>query len=280
MKKKNLVTVGVRFHDLKYFALLKRCLMSIAGQEDIEVHTIVCTQGFNKAEQEKVAKLCKQMMGLTTFSWEVLNVPSPGGLDIRSKLLNKIVKRHYEIGKSSYLSFIDYDDIWFSHALRTLISSFDFGRFALSYADIHCANVYYDNDAVYLRDIADYFEIGDKMKIDLFANNFLPLHSYLFNTSVIKRSIFHYDQSLKVLEDYDFLLLIARQYPISGLYARKLIGLYNFYTSRDTQINTTSNIFDQLDMSGSTVWNESRLKIYKKHSRKPISHFIGEDWRI
>ena len=275
------MTVGVRFHDITRTCLLERCLLSISTQQDVTVHVHIVTQDFQKNEILQVVKLATDIFFESGFSFEVDNLTNPKKADLRARCLNRIVNRHYEAQRSEFLCFIDYDDIWFSHALKTLVAPLRFTKFAVSYADVPCGNVYYDSDHVYLREIVDLFGISRKTKRDLLAGNFLPLHSYMFHTASISKEHLAYDETLARLEDYDVLLTLARMYPFTGQKRRTIIGLYNFYETAAADINTTANPFsgDRLSAHDDT-WKEANTSIRTRHIGLPWTDFLGEQWEL
>ncbi|PYE22285.1 hypothetical protein C8J32_11428 [Rhizobium sp. PP-CC-3A-592] len=273
------VTVGIRFHDISKIDLLERCLNSVAGQTHAGVHVILSCQGFDAANVATVECLLAATLKLSGFAYEIINVANPDKLDLRSKLLNTIVDHHYGSSRR-FLAFIDYDDIWFSHAISTLIDSFNYGPFALSYADIHCANLLYYNNSFYVKELRDVYSISRKSKRDLLSENFLPLHSYMFNTSILDSSILHYDTSLEVLEDYDVLLRVILTNPVSGLHRKELIGLYNFYSVVSGKVNTTPSIFEPPVVVVGGPWSKARTQIIQKHSGYPIKEYFGEQWEL
>ena len=273
------VTVGVRFHNMEHLSLLNRCLCCIAAQEGVNVHLLLALQDFTADQVAQVEALTTRAFTGSDFGFELINMPNPNNKDLRSALLNAIVERHYERDATDYLVFIDYDDIWFQFALRTLIEPLQFGAFALSYADIHCADVFYDAGQTYLCDIRDVFQIKHKTKRDLMQDNFLPLHSYMFQTSRIEPKLLHYDENLVRLEDYDVLLSIARRYPFAGLHRGQLIGLYNFYSSLGGKMNTSRNVFLPMeDEAVEEVWHQARRTVIARHGGAPWHEFAGEEW--
>lgn len=272
------VTVGVRFHSPAQLGLLSRCLLSIGAQTNVRVTLVLALQGFSKKQSSDAAVVAKRSLAGSGFSLRVLNVPNPGKLDLRSRLLNEIVRAHYEIVNADYLSFIDFDDIWFSHALSTLVDALQAGSYAVAYGDIHCADVYLDGESLYLRGLKDVYRISQKRKSDLLQGNFLPLHSYMFNTRLVTRDLLRYDESLERLEDYDVLLGLGARLPFSGLHRNRLIGLYNFYTSADGFSNTTGNVFRQnAQNSRDPRWADALRCIVARHSGVSWNSFFGED---
>jgi hypothetical protein len=273
------VSVGVRFHNMGHVPLLSRCLDSIAAQNDVTVHLLLALQNFTPEQEAEVKTVVQRALLGTGFDFELMNIHNPDGRDLRSALLNSLVDYHYSAGRSDYLAFIDYDDIWFQNALATLVEPLQLGKYVLSYADIHCADVFYDCGQTYLRDIQNIFNISQKTKRNLLQDNFLPLHSYMFQTARIDRQLLRYDEDLIRLEDYDVLLRVAAQNPITGLHRSRLIGLYNFYSSRGEQMNSSRNVFlPPDDVVVDELWTQARHTVILRHSNAAWLEFAGEEW--
>ena len=287
MEMQSRVTVGIRFHDLSRIQLLERCLFSVAAQTDVEIDICIAVQGVDRLGLRLIREVSKRALANSfNATLEVLDIPNPSRADLRSKLLNHIVGFHYRLPHSRFLIFIDYDDIWFSHALSTLVNSLTSGRFALAYADVHAADVVLTSHSFLVKGIRDVFQISTKSKADLRLGNFLPLHSYMFCTDYISRDLLEYDETLSRLEDYDVLLKIARSLPVVSSCRSCLIGLYNFYTdyracSIGTLINTMCNPFlvDHDDLPLALVLEQSSLCcILSKNYGLEWKSFFGEDF--
>jgi hypothetical protein len=276
----NRVSVGVRFHDISKLNFLRRCLISIDAQSCVHPHVYLVTQDFSPSNLEAVEDLLAQCFAINGSTYTLINVQNPNGLDLRAKLLNEIVHAHYADSSSSYLCFIDYDDLWYSHALKTLLSPLLRTSFVMSYADIHLADVWTDGEIFYLRDLFDRQMISMKTKSDLLKGNFLPLHSYMFDTSKISQDLFVYDESLSRNEDYDFLIRLASCHAVTRAVSNRLIGLYNFYTCDDGAINTCDNPFDQSSSFSSeekSDFDRDFLAIIEKNGGLAWKVFFGED---
>jgi hypothetical protein len=277
---KHRVSVGVRFHDISKLNFLRRCLISIDAQSSVHPHVYLATQDFSPSNLEAVKDLLEKCLAINGSTYTLINVQNPNSLDLRAKLLNEIVHAHYADSRSSYLCFIDYDDLWYSHALKTLLSPLLRTSFVMSYADIHLADVWTDGEIFYLRDLFDRQMISTKTKSDLLKGNFLPLHSYMFDTSKISQDLFVYDESLSRNEDYDFLIRLASSNAITRAVSNRLIGLYNFYTCDDGAINTCDNPFDHSSSFSSDEKNNfdrDFLAIIEKNGGLAWKTFFGED---
>ena len=274
------VSVGVRFHDISKLNFLQRCLISIDAQSSVVPHIYLLTQDFSESDLVIVSQLLEKCLKTNGTTHSLINVPNPNRLDLRSKLLNEIVNAHYTEALSSYLCFIDYDDIWYSHALRTLLMPLLHGVYSISYADIHLADVWTDGEIFYIRNLLDRHRISTKTKSDLLQGNFLPLHSYMFDTSTIDKDMFVYDESLSRNEDYDLLIRIASCSPVTRAVSNRLIGLYNFYSHDNITINTCDNPFEgrsELSLEEQRNFDQAYLQIVQKNSGLPWKVFYGED---
>lgn len=274
------ISVGVRFHDISKLNFLKRCLISIDAQSSVRPHIYLVTQGFSSSDLKKVKHLIDECCCANKTTFSLINVPNPNGMDLRSKLLNQIIESHYSDEMSSYLCFIDFDDLWYSHALKTLLAPLLVGEFCMSFADIHLADVWTDGEVFYLRDMLNRHKIAGKYKSDLLKGNFLPLHSYLFDTSRIERNLFVYDESLSRNEDYDLLVRVASAKPVTRAVSNRLIGLYNFYAYNNNSINTCNNPFDQsVDLTSDQQrdFDQAFIAIVKKNGGLAWQTFYGED---
>lgn len=228
-------SVVTRFHDARALERLAHALGSLRDQTFTRpIQSLVVTQRFSETELEKVRALVQRFErpGLTI---SIENVTSPEG-DIRSHLLNcGISKAH-----GRYLAFLDFDDIWYSHALEDWVSRLETTSAAWSVGRV-VQSVGHLQDATWMTlKTADPFAWG-RDRIDLFADNFLPIHSFAFDLNRIDRTLLQFDTRYTLLEDYAFLLPIAARYePDWELRSSgKLLGEYRFSID-----GSNSNILD------------------------------------
>lgn len=272
-------TVGIRFHDISKLFLLERCVTSVCGQQGVRPCICVATQSLTASDLSLMRASLEPICDIASVGLCILNVDGNTGKDIRSRLLNQIIYYHYEQGISDLIAFIDYDDVWFGHALSVLASPFRSGPYALSYASVHAAHVKLLGSSILTVESSDLFGVSKKTKAFLARQNFLPLHSYMFNTSVIERGAFVYDESLTMLEDYDMLLRIASGCPVSSANRHVCIGLYNFYSGGSEDLNTCSNPFvrSSSNLSRSKASSDALHILLEKHGNLKWRSFFGED---
>lgn len=77
---------------------------------------------------------------------------------------------------------------------------------------------------------------------DLFRGNFCPVHSYIFEKSVIDKWNFRFDPSLRWEEDYDFLLQVASKECSSFDLIGKSIGDYCIKSDKSNSIGIEGTI--------------------------------------
>lgn len=218
------VSVIVRFHDIARLGLLERAIQSLHAQTGICVQPIVVAQRFTAPEMEAMtAAVDRQWFFDEHRPPVVLNLDEGGDHDARSDLLNLGIERHLQLG-NRYLAFLDYDDIMYSHAYRTLAGALEASGAAIAFATVEVARV------VALRDYEFVYELSKpykgRNKSDLIAHNFCPLHSYLLDTSRLQPGELYFRSELTRLEDYDFLLRVAGRNPCDFSKLPTSIGLY------------------------------------------------------
>lgn len=273
------MSVCVRFHRADRLPFLRRSLMSIAGQEGALAFPIICCQAFGVDELEKVKEVSDEVRYISGVQCQIINVDGDGQTDQRARLLNVAFQRHKSRGIARYFAVLDYDDIWFSHALSTLLSVHRLGSFGIAFGDVHCAHIHYDRGQFYTIELSDVFKISTKNKKDLFVDNFLPFHSYMYNTAVVSESDMIFDEALSRLEDYDLLIRVASKYAVSPLAANVLIGLYGFYSGVPGGVNTTENVF-RAGQRSDVSWAHAAKEIIRKNSGREISWFGADTLAI
>jgi hypothetical protein len=274
----HLAFVGVRFHCGGSVAKLRRALASLGGQSYRPLLACVAIQGDDAAIVAEVGAATERLARVTGVAFEVDPVADPSGRDLRTHLLNRLVARARERG-ARYLSFLDYDDLLFSHAVATLVDAVERSGAAAAFADIHCADVVEQGDAFFVRDIRNIFNIGTRRKIDLLKGNFLPLHAYLFDLSRVAAGHPSYDESLTRLEDYDALLRFASGHSLSSMASSRLIGLYNFYSSgAGGGGNTSTNVFFGRAASPDEAWRANLWAMLRKNGNIKFDSFLADEF--
>jgi Glycosyl transferase family 2 len=217
----------VRFHDVGRLYELDRCIFSLVGQSYRPLNIILALQRFSDAAVAATRQRLAPMLDLPGApTMEVHNLEQPVPKDARTLLLNMGIRA----AQGRYVGFLDYDDLLYPEAYKTLVSQLRATDFAIAFASVRVvsADVY-----------GQFIRINSELKdppfsgrglIDLFRANFCPLHSYLLDRHRIDSDDLVFDSALAWEEDYDFLLRICAKYSSDFSLIKTQIGEYYFKT--------------------------------------------------
>lgn len=232
----------IRMHDVKLLQECDRALFSIFHQSYALVRPIVVTQGFTPVSLEKVRTLA------TRYDWEnkgagilIVNVPNPGGHDIRSRLLNAGLAA----ATGRYLSVLDSDDYLYGSAIQWLVSNLQDGKFVIAFGDIALKNISIVAEAPFTFSRETGVYKGDGLK-DLMGENFCPIHSFVIDRSAVNSADLFFEESISRLEDYDFLIRICSKYPANFRSRSKVVGVYNWKADGSNSTLVGSETEDQI----------------------------------
>jgi hypothetical protein len=224
------INVIVRFHAKGDTTSLFDCLKSLYSQADVEVVVHLCLQDLPGIEYEKLWK--KIESDFTSEHFQVVahkytsNESNP---DMRSLMLNETLKR---ISKG-YLLILDYDDIMFSDALRTLAGRLKQTGKAVTFGKIYSSTVD-PLGKVISRSLV--YNWGRTYE-DFFDNNISPIHGFLINLDKIDTDRIKYNSDQKYMEDYFLTLQIFTQENVDweSLSNEVFVGDYNHRISGNSQ---------------------------------------------
>jgi hypothetical protein len=200
---------------------LDRCLFSLLGQRHSPIEPILCLQALQARDLALVDEVLDQFLwGEGCARPKVVNVESAKGVDVRSKLLNVGI----EAATGRYLTFLDFDDYWYANALSYLSERIRTTGAAIVFARILRVRSFPFGFYDYGCEKTQPFK-GNSIQ-DLLQDNFCPIHSYMLDTTRISRSDLCFDESLQVLEDYEFLLRIVAKYASDFDGIDKVVGEY------------------------------------------------------
>lgn len=256
------VDVIIRYHRVDRTLELDIALASLFNQTYSPIHVIIVTQNFSAQDLRVVRDL------LSEYDWEtrhvaptVVNVESPSGLDVRSKLLNAGIART----RQRYLAILDYDDLLYSHAYEHLISVATKHDAAVSFGGIVVKHVCVFESFVWnLKRIDDYFRVGGLE--DLIHDNFCPIHSFIVDMRKINIADISFNENLTRLEDYDFLLRLAEKYKFSFEGIGRKIGVYNFHLDGSNSSQVFLGHGPEYE-ANARQWNDARRHIWRLKNR-------------
>ncbi len=256
------IDVIIRYHDPNRWFELERCLFSLACSENVNVRASIVCQRFSESEIENLNRLCSdyQYMG-QTLSYQVLNFVNEKPLDARSALLNLGIQRtDYD-----YIAFLDYDDVIYPHAYSLLIKTIVNEDVAMAFGGIFVKNVIQGSDFSITLSRLDRFKKGQIM--DLFVDNFCPIHSYVIDRTSIDTRDLYFDERFTRLEDYEFLIRLCAKYPVSFSHLHDFIGDYYW---KDDGSNSTL-VESSLTEANRKSWAEAAEMVKQTKNKTIVS---------
>lgn len=266
------VSAIVRFHDPAGLAKLERAIQSLHAQNGAVVQPIVVTQRFDKrAFQRTRDAVLRQWF----FDWLpeplVENFEDGGEGDARSALMNLGIERHRSLG-NRFLAFLDYDDLLYSHAYRTLMRPLLNSDVAVAFASVEMGHAVGLHDYDFVYDMS--YPFLGRNKIDLVRDNFCPLHSYLVDCAKVKARELYFRSELSRVEDYDFLLRVAGPSPCDFSGIGRRIGVYLMRS--DDSNSTPSHDGSAADLEKQSVWKRNRDSLDRLRSGYPVQFFASD----
>jgi hypothetical protein len=230
------IDVVVRFHSPARLRELDRCLFSLFSQSHRPLQVHLAVQRFSAEEvslvQEKLAPLLQLQppIGIEILNWQEDEPP-----DARSVLINFGV----EAAQGRYLAFLDYDDVLYPEAYDMLIEKLRATGAAIAFGGI-CVK------EIAISEVCDYtcqkrFPFSGDSLVDLFRDNFCPIHSFVIDRSRVSRQDLFFEPAMTRAEDYDFLIRLCAKYPSDFSMVKTIIGDYYYKDDGSNSILTQSS---------------------------------------
>lgn len=227
----------VRVHSVENLVEFERAVFSLVNQEYRPINIIVAMQRIDRFGVSRIEEVINRLGVFGEgVSFDLYDYQDADSRDARSMMLNKSIER----GIYKYFGILDYDDILYPHAYSSLIQEIEKASVGVAFARVRCMNVDVFHDFVYLRsELNKGFSKGEDL-VDLFKNNFCPIHSYVIRRDFIHESGIVYNQGIKIEEDYDMLLRFCAKYKSSFRLLDRVIGDYNFRLDRSNSVTAVS----------------------------------------
>jgi hypothetical protein len=219
----NNLDVVVRFHDLERVLELSRCIFSLACQSYAPISIILCVQRFSS---DQISALRTSLELIARFNsglrLKISNFDDTGIADARSHLLNLGIND----AKSRYLAFLDYDDVIFPNGYESLIGELTTSDAAIAFGGIVLKRVSVTPHCmIAVRKERAFQGAG---LVQLFNDNFCPIHSFVIDRHKIDVADLHFEPSLVRCEDYDLLLRLCAKYQSSFALKDRIVGEYYY----------------------------------------------------
>lgn len=228
----------VRFHDARRLAELKRCIFSLVGQTYRPLRIILVLQRFNGEQIEAVEHaLAPLLEAQDAPQLSIVNLTDPEPADARSVLLNLGV----ENAQGKYLAFLDYDDVLYPEAYEMMIGRLKDTGAAIAFAKVRVMRVDVYDAFFYTKErVIPPFSGSDLL--DLFHNNFCPLHSYVIDRSQVPADMLRFVTTMTLEEDYDVLLRISATFLSDFALIETDIGDYYYKTDGSNTVPTQGGL--------------------------------------
>jgi len=151
---------------------------------------------------------------------------------------------------AKYLSFLDYDDIYYPEMGKDLIEAIRNGDYAFAYGLSVRAEqkiVKDKNGKSFLQTInKSLFDTREFNKVAFLLDNYIPFNSFIINTKYIKE--YKYDTRLNFLEDWDFVRRLIIREDFSVIKINKKVSEYRVRNDES----------DSHSLKTESKWKESR----------------------
>ena len=228
-----MLDVIIRFHDPRRLLELKRCVFSLVCASYRPLNVIIVTQRFSDFEIEAINTAIDPMLRIEGApSLRIVNWTLARPLDGRSALINEGIR--YATGR--YLAFLDYDDVIYPSGYELLINRLETEHCGIAFASVRTLIANVHQSFIEATGVREPFP--GRTLLDLFKNNFCPIHSYVLDRQAAPAGTISFDESLRWEEDYEFLLRICARVRSSFSLMGVFIGDYYKKTDGSNTIAT------------------------------------------
>lgn len=190
------VATVMRFHRQGNLGMLANALLSLVAQLDCRVRLHLAVQDLDDQDMLRLEA------ELARVPWAEGCAPvirryhaSESNPDLRSLMLNETLKA---VGKG-YAAFLDYDDVLFPQAYRSLVTRLQASGKNATFARVYATRVDARTGMLLQRDRT--YEYGFTYE-EFLRLNHAPLHSFMLDLDRINLSAVHYHDNMKFMEDY------------------------------------------------------------------------------
>lgn len=261
----NRLDVIVRLHDSSRLAELKRAIFSLICQDYRPLTINLVTQRFSNDETDRVLAHLESILKLdpdvTLRAW---NYTASEPKDARSALLNLGIER----ASGRFLAILDYDDVIYSDSYTKLVNELQDSGSAIAFGKVIMKHIDLFEDALICERQQHRFK-GNGV-VDLFAENFCPIHSFVIDKNSISDTKLWFDEGFDKLEDYDFLIRLCAEHVSSFNLKDVIVGEY--YAKNDG--SNTIMLAAATQESHLLAWTRAREAIEERRQTCIVSREV------
>lgn len=251
-KSPELLSIIIRFHDERRLSLLEQALFSLAVQDYPKLEIIVAVQNGSEALSARLEGIFSHLPFIGS-THRILPVTVAEGQDGRSMLLNQGI----QAAEGRFLAFLDYDDVMYQHAYSLMLSRMKECGAAIVVAG--CRKAHQQSlESDYFIQRKEHYQDKKRNKFDLFAENFIPFHSFVIDRKTVKQDDLAFDETLSCYEDYLFLLNLAAKYSFDFALLDKPVAEYRIRTDGTNSIPAYSDC-----SAKQQAWDSAKAKVDK-----------------
>jgi glycosyltransferase involved in cell wall biosynthesis len=252
-----IVSIIVRTNQEKRLPLLQNALISIIKNDYRPIEIIIVAQSEQQSFIKKLENICQEF---TTDHIQTKLVINRTSQDERAKNLNLGINA----ANGRYIGFLDDDDIIYPNHISLLLETLKKSELTAWVYSQSIIKIYHVDEASNISIIStENYPIKDKFSLkDLVMEKFnIPIHSYLIDRLKISPNLLYIDESLKVMEDYSFILKIACQHE--PIHINNVTCEYRFYTNASNSSFYINQFLGINYTEKAKIWQEASKKIEK-----------------
>ena len=256
--------VIVRMHDPTRGFELRRAIFALVCQtyRPLSIHLV--TQRFPESELIAIRQVLDKILAIDpSVCFDVYNYTAADPEDARGAMLNAGLGR----AMGRYVAFLDYDDTIYPSAYLELVQELNATGSAIAFAGIATKTAELLQDAVVVQQRI--YRLVGRTLIDMFTENFCPLHSFIVDRSRIDPQDLWFDEQVSKMEDYEFLLRVCSKYKSSFGLIEKISG--DYYLKTDGSNTSTIPVEDS---ASALAWQKARAFIENRRGELVMSPIV------